>query len=135
MQQWWGPKGTTAKVVKLDFRPGGTFLYSLHLPDGKVWWGKWTYREIREPELLVNVAVFSDEKGGITRHPLNPNWPLEVLHTATFTDQNGKTLITVTGVPINASELERKTFADASRFMEEGFNGTWDKLDAYLARA
>jgi uncharacterized protein YndB with AHSA1/START domain len=135
MEQWWGPKGMSAGVIKLEFRPGGSFLYSLKLPDGQLWWGKWVYREIREPDLLVNLSSFSDAEGNITRHPLNPNWPLEILHTATFTEQGGKTLITVKAVPFNASELECKVFAEAYKNMEQGFHGTWDKLDAYLAKA
>jgi len=134
MQEWWGPKGLTARVVKLDFRPGGTFLYALQLPDGQEWWGRWIYREIKEPELLVSLSSFTDAEGNPVRHPLNPNWPLEMLHTATFSEEGAKTRITVRATAYNATEIERNVFAEAFKSMEQGFTGTWDKLDEYLAR-
>jgi uncharacterized protein YndB with AHSA1/START domain len=133
LEHWWGPKGFTAHVHKLELRPGGIFLYSQHSADGRVMWGRWVYREIVAPELLVSVQSFSDEKGNPTRNPMIANWPLETLATSTFTERQGKTTIVVRMVPVNATELERKTFADSLNFMEEGFDGTFAKLDNYLA--
>ena len=34
---------------------------------------------------------------------------------------------------INATASEEQTFFEGTKFMEEGFAGTWDKLDKYLA--
>ena len=42
-------------------------------------WAKFVYREIVPPELLVWEHSFSDEAGGLTRHPLSPTWPLKLL--------------------------------------------------------
>lgn len=133
MEQWWGPKGMPTRVAKLEFRPGGIFLYSMRAPDGKEWWGKWVYREIVAPERLVSVVSFTDEKRNPVRHPMSPTWPLEVLSTATFSAQANKTLLTVRSVAINATEAERKTFEAGFKGMEQGFNGTWDQLAEYLA--
>ena len=47
--------------------------------------------------------------------------------------RSGRTTATVRMVPINATESEQQTFFDGVNFMEEGFAGTWDKLDKYLA--
>ena len=96
-------------------------------------WGKWVYREIVAPERLVFVSSFSDEKGNLARHPFEPNWPLEIQGTSTFAEDRGRTTVTVRMVPINATGSEEQTFFDGSKFMEEGFAGTWDKLDKYLA--
>jgi uncharacterized protein YndB with AHSA1/START domain len=133
LEHWWGPKGFKSRVHKLELRPGGTFLYSQRTPDGREMWGKWVYREIEAPHRLVMVSSFTDEKGNLTRHPFEPNWPLETLGTSTFTENQGRTTLTVRMVPLNATESEEKTFFDGSKFMEEGFAGTWDKLDKYLA--
>ena len=35
LMQWWGPKGFTMLVAKLDLRPGGVFHYSMRSPDGR----------------------------------------------------------------------------------------------------
>jgi uncharacterized protein YndB with AHSA1/START domain len=133
LEHWWGPKGFTSRVHKLELRPGGTFLYCQRSAEGLEMWGKWVYREVVAPERLVMVSSFTDEKGNLTRHPFEPNWPLETLGTSTFTEDRGRTTVTVRMVPINATESEEQTFFDGVKFMEEGFAGTWDKLDKYLA--
>jgi uncharacterized protein YndB with AHSA1/START domain len=133
LEHWWGPKGFTSRVHQLELRPGGTFRYSQKTPDGREMWGKWVYREIVAPERLVFVSSFTDDKGNLTRNPFEPNWPLEIQGTSTFVEDRGRTTVTVRMVPINATESEEQTFFDGSKFMEEGFAGTWDKLDEYLA--
>jgi len=133
LEHWWGPKGFTARVHKLDLRPGGTFLYSQHTPDGREMWGKWVYREIVAPERLVSVSSFTDDRGNPVRHPLLPNFPLEVLGVSTFTEHQGKTTLVVRMSPFNAPASERKAFEDTLNWMEEGFDGTLAKLEKYLA--
>jgi uncharacterized protein YndB with AHSA1/START domain len=135
MAQWWGPKGFVMRVAKLDLRPGGVFHYSMRSPDGKDLWGKFMYREIVVPERLVFVVSFSDERGGTTRHWFSPTWPLEVLNTVSFTEHNGKTTIRLSGFPINATEEESKTYEGGFQSMQQGFKGTLDQLDGYLASA
>src|SRR5580704_13391744 len=46
LMRWWGPKGFTMQVAKLDLRPGGVFHYCMRSPDGRDMWGKFVYREI-----------------------------------------------------------------------------------------
>ena len=53
----------------------------------------------------------------------------------TLTEQGGKTTISLRGGPINATEEERKIFAGMADSMRQGFGGTFDKLDEYLAKA
>ena len=134
LKQWWGPKGFTVSHCTVDLRPGGVMHYCLRSPDGQDMWGKFVYREIVKPEKLVFVVSFSDEKGGITRHPMSPDWPREMLSTVTFAVQQGGTLITVRWIPTNATELERKTFVDGRDGMKQGWGGTFDQFAAYLAK-
>ena len=134
LARWWGPKGFPISVVKLDLRSGGVFLYSMRFPEGHEMWGKFVYREIAEPGRLVFINSFSDAEGGVTRHPLSPTWPLEVLSTVTFAEHDGKTTVTLKGIPVNATELEIKTFEDGYPSMQQGFSRTLDKLAAYLER-
>jgi len=94
------------------------------------------YREIIPPEKLVFINSFSDEKGGLGRHPMAPTWPLEMLSVFTFEVQpGGKTVVTVRWSPHNATEEERKTFDAGHASMNQGWSGTMDKLEAYLATA
>ncbi len=134
MRNWWGPKGFTVLVQKMDFRPGGSYHYCMRSPDGHDMWGKFVYREIVAPERIVFVNSFSDEAGGLTRHPMAPTWPLEMLSTFTFAESGGKTMFTVRWRPINATEEERKTFDAGRQGMNQGWGGTLDQLEAYLAK-
>jgi uncharacterized protein YndB with AHSA1/START domain len=82
---------------------------------------------------MVFVSSFSDEAGGVTRHPMAPNWPLEMLSTFLFEEESGKTRFTVRWSPLNATEEERATFVAGHASMQQGWGGTLDKLAAYLA--
>jgi uncharacterized protein YndB with AHSA1/START domain len=107
----------------------------MRAPDGTPMWGKFVYREIVPPQLMLLVNSFSDEAGGITRHPMAPTWPLEMLSTFLFEDQDDRTRLTIKWKPLNASGEEIATFAGAHDGMRQGWTGTMDQLDAYLAKA
>ncbi len=133
MGQWWGPKGVTVVRQAMDFRPGGSYHYAMRTADGQVMWGKFVYREIDEPRRIVWVNSFSDEAGGLTRHPLSPTWPLEMLTTMTFDEPlPGQTGLTIRWSPLNATEQEQKTFDAGHDSMRDGWSGTLDRLTAYL---
>lgn len=102
LAEWWGPKDFKIRVFKLDLRPRGIFHYSMTIPNGDEWWGRFVYREIVPPERLVFVNSFSGAEGGVTRAPFSPTFPLEVLSTITFTEHDGRTTLTLRGVPLNA---------------------------------
>src|SRR5579864_7933888 len=135
LMEWFGPKGFTMPAAKMDFRPGGSFHYCLAGPDGYEMWGKFVYREIAVLERIVLVNSFSNEDGGITRHPMSPTCPLEMLSTFTLAEHNGKTTATVEWSPLNATAEERATFDAARESMEQGWSGTFEQLADYLARA
>ena len=135
MKEWFGPKGSTVVASKMDLRVGGTYHGAMRDPQGNVIWGKFVYREIVPPELLVWEHSFSDEAGGLTRHPLSPTWPLKLLTRVTLEQAaGGKTKLTLRWTPLDATEEEQKTFAAARDSMQGGWTGTFDQLDDYLAR-
>jgi uncharacterized protein YndB with AHSA1/START domain len=135
MKKWWGPKGFTVTASKMDLRLGGTYHYSMRAPDGASIWGKMVYREIVRPERVVWVNSFSDENGGVTRHPMAPDWPLEMLSTLTLEDLGGKTRFTITWVPLNPTDTEQAVFDAGHDSMTQGWTGTLDQLEAHLAKA
>lgn len=132
--EWWGPKGVEIHHAKLELRPGGMFHYCMRTPDGHNMWGRWIIREVHTPERLVFVNSFSDEGGGITRHPMSANWPLEVLSTITFAAEDGKTLLTINWLPLNPTDIERKTFDESHESMRNGWTGTLDRLVDFLRK-
>jgi uncharacterized protein YndB with AHSA1/START domain len=136
MKEWWGPKGAKVIASKMDLRPGGTYHYGLQMPNAPVIWGKLAFREIKAPERMVLINSFSDEAGGLTRHPMAPTWPLEMLSIFTFEDvPGGKTRFTVRWSPYDATNEEQKTFDAGHDSMRQGWGGTLDKLEAHVKKA
>jgi uncharacterized protein YndB with AHSA1/START domain len=133
MAKWWGPKGFPIAAAKMDFRVGGSYLYGMKIPDGGVMWGRFIYREITEPSRIVAVVSFSDENGGLGRHPMSPTWPLEMLAIFSLETEGQRTKLTIRSLPINAADEERATFAAGMESMKQGWGGTFDQLAEYLA--
>ncbi len=131
--KWWGPKGFSLTVSKMDVRPGGMFLGSQKSPEGFVMWGKFVYQEVNAPEKLVFVQSFSDEEGNTVRAPFNAHWPLEIINILTLTEEDGKTTLTVRGGPLNANDAEWAAFEEMRPMVQQGFGGTFDQLADYLA--
>ena len=99
-------------------------------------WGKCAYREIVKPERLVWINSFSDKDGGTTTHPMNPNWPRDMLTTVRFEAQGAKTKVTIEWIPVEGStEVELKTFDEGRASMNGGWTGTLDRFMAFLAKS
>src|SRR5262249_59813253 len=136
MKHWWGPKGFSVIASKMDLRVGDTYHYGMKTPNGDAMWGKFVYREIVANERLVFINSFSDENGGVTRHPGHPKWPLQLLSTFTFEDApGGKTKFAVRWRTFNATEDEQNTFDTMHDSMTQGWTGTMGQLEAYLKTA
>lgn len=133
MDSWFGPAGSTVKSSTIDVRPGGMNHFCLELPDGTEIWGRFVYTEVSPIDRLMWIHSFSDESGGISRHPMAPEWPLELLTTVVFQSEGeNKTRITLTWVPHNSTDPDIKAFADGMESMNQGWTGTFDKLDEYI---
>ena len=132
LEHWWGPKGITSRVHKLELRPGGTFYTARKRrtaarcgANGSIakssrrsgWCSSLRLPTEGQPDPpSVSAELAARDPGHVDVH--RGSWP---------------TAVTVRMVPINATASEEQTFFDGSKFMEEGFAGTWDKLDKYLA--
>jgi len=135
MAQWWSPKGFTTRIARLDLKPGGMCHYCMKGADGAEMWGKSVYRQIVPPSKLLSVISFSDANAGMTRHPMSPTWPREMLTTIELTPEGAnKTQVTVRWIPINADAEEIKTFDEGREGMKMGWTGTMDQLADYLAK-
>src|SRR4051812_25352123 len=134
LAQWWGPRGFSIEVAGFEFRPGGSFHYQMVDLSGHDMWGRFTYREIVEPERIVLVNSFSDPAGNLVRAPFLPTFPLEMLLAFTLSEQDGKTTLTLRGSAVDVTAEERATFEGMFDSMEEGFGNSWDQLAALLAQ-
>lgn len=133
LPRWFGPKGSTMPVCHLDLRPGGIFHYCLRVTADREMWGRWSFQGIIAPERLVLLQSFSDEQGGMARHPLDPTWPQEMLATITLTEHQGGTIVEVCWRVFQGTEEEHRTFDAAHASMLQGWTGTFDRLAEHLA--
>ena len=63
VMQWWGPKGFTTPVCKIDFRVGGKSLCCMKSPEGQEFWNGIEYHEIVPFEKIVSSMYYSDPDG------------------------------------------------------------------------
>ncbi|MFZ6182600.1 SRPBCC domain-containing protein [Nannocystis pusilla] len=133
LAKWWGPKNFEMQSRRLDLRPGGHYHYCMRAPDGGEMFGKFTYVEIDPPTRLVFTNAFADAEGNTVRPPFEDDWPHEILHTITLTEQDGKTTVTLRGVPHNATPAQRATFLAGHKSMDGGYSSSFAELARHLA--
>jgi len=120
LAQWWGPDGFTITTHSLDFQPGGHWRFIMHGPDGRDYQNHIVYVEIAPPERLVYKHV--PEKG---------TEPVSFETTVTFTEQSGKTEVTMRALFPSPAALEHvvKTYGAL-----EGGKQHLGRLGEYVAR-
>jgi uncharacterized protein YndB with AHSA1/START domain len=119
LAQWWGPRGFTNPVCEWDIRPGGKIYDVMRAPNGARYPMGGEFREIVAPEKLVFTSGALDEIGEML---------FEFLHAATFTEEKGKTKLTL-------RSRVTKTTDEANKYIggfEAGMTQSLEKLDEFL---
>ena len=116
--KWWGPRGFTITTKSKDVRAGGTWVYTMHGPDGTDWPNITLYHEVEKYSRLVY-----DHGGNETQPPL-------FRVTVTFVEANGKTTMDMTmAVATEEAAKQMKQF-----IKQAGGNSTWDRLAEFLGK-
>jgi uncharacterized protein YndB with AHSA1/START domain len=133
--QWLPPTGFEMQFMRCDIRPGGSGFYSMAGPGMKMH-GKVEYLEITKPGRIVYTQQFCDENEKLARHPASPTWPPTMLTVVELTAEGAdQTRVTVTWEPHGeATREELETFIKARSGMTQGWTGSFDKLEAHLAK-
>lgn len=134
LNEWWGPVESRNSVISLDFRPGGIFHFKMEF-NGMTSYGRFLFGKIDPYDLLEFTNAFSDEHANIVKAPFDIQIPMEIFYRLAFTENKGKTTITLTGHPVNASPEEVEGFLSINTGMQQGFGATFDKLSAFLGTA
>ena len=119
VRHWWGLRGSTMVLCEADVRPGGSWRYVTTAEDGAEVPFTGVYQEVTPPERLVYTEMYDVE-------PFNSGDP--AVNTATFTQEEGGTLVTVTTV---YPSKEVRDFA-LSTGMEAGAAESYDRLAEHL---
>lgn len=62
---WWSPKGITTKIIKHEFKVGGTWKFVMPMPDGKEFTAEGVYTEIVKHEKIFSKADFKPMTVGV----------------------------------------------------------------------
>ena len=119
--RWWGPRGTTAKVIELDVRTGGRWRFVSTAPDREdvAFYGE--FLEVRPPEGFTWTFMFDVEGVGPTGGP----------ETYTLEDLGGRTKVVTRGHFGSAEAIE----GALATGMVAGAIETWDRLAEEVAGA
>jgi len=136
--KWLPPVGMTMEFIEADIREGGRGFYKM-TGNGMTMWGKVHYLKIEKPQLIVYTQEFSDEHGNMSRHPKLPTWPERMLTTVTLTPEGTgggeQTRVNVKWEPQGAVTAEElAVFVSIKAGMTQGWTGSFDKLEALVAK-
>jgi len=113
--RWWAPRSVGIQLVscEIDLRVGGRYRYVFAVGDDKTMDFYGTYVEVQRP---MRLAWTNDDAGGY-------------VSTATFTDEGGKTVLTLHERHLSKEALDEALASGACECMPE----TYDQLDELLA--
>lgn len=134
--QWLAPTGFDMKYIRAEIKPDGSSFYCMTGANDMKMYGKATYQEITKPNRIVYTQYFCDENENITRHPMAPTWP-EAMQTTVIleAEDENKTRVNLTWeITGAATAIERETFNKAKAGMAQGWGGSFEKLEQYLAK-
>lgn len=112
LSKWWGPQGFTMTFQKFDMKPGGTWQFIMHGPDGVDFPNTNRIVEVVKPERIV------------FKHDVFPHF----LATIIFEDLDGKTKLTYS----TAFEENAATFDKVKTYAVPGAEQLMDRLKELL---
>lgn len=133
MAEWSGPAGSRVTVLSGDIAQGETMHARQDSAEGAVMFTFVRYREITRPTRLVYDQSFADEAGNIVKAPFFDHWPRVMRTDVQLAADGDGTRLTLTWTPIDATAEEEAQFASIMESMTGGWNGSFDKLDEFLA--
>lgn len=120
LAKWWGPHHFTSTILEFDARPGGAIRIDMRGPDGAIFAMGGNFEEIEEPYRLVLTTMALHVETGTPY--------LKVVNTVAFTEQNGRTTMTLHAAVIEA--LPEASYALSG--METGWTQSLERLNALL---
>lgn len=119
--QWWGPRGFTTTVHEMNVKPGGTWIFTMHGPDGRDYPNKIVFIEVMEPELIIYKHSGDEDTEPVNFHV-----------TVSFEEEGNKTKLRMRSLFESAADLERVI---RDYHADEGAVQTMDRLGEFLAKA
>lgn len=124
LDQWWAPKPWKAVTMRMDFRPGGSWMYYMQGPEGERHYCRADYTNITPNQQFTGSDAFTDENGKINTDMPTMQWDVRF-----SPDADGTRVNVVLGFD---------TVEDMNKIIEmgfkEGFAAAHKNLDELLAK-
>ena len=116
VERWWHAKRGRVTLVEIDLRAGGKWRYVMVADDGTEVGFHGEYREVVAGERIVSTEIYEGLPPGISEEEA------ATLNTVTFSEANGRTLVTLL--------IEAANKASRDAIVESGMEaGLQDALD------
>lgn len=122
LDQWWAPLPYQNRTKSLEFKEGGTWLYSMVSPEGQVHWSRFDYEKIVAGKSYTGLDAFCDEAGNIDTSFDRMHWQ------NVFSSVSGKTTVYIT-ITVDTLETLEKIMQMG---FKEGFTMGLDQLETLL---
>jgi uncharacterized protein YndB with AHSA1/START domain len=124
LDQWWAPHPWKTETKSMDFREGGTWIYSMNGPEGEKQWCREDYLKIIPRKSFSADDAFCDESGKPDANFPRMHWNNNFIPTPDGTRVE---------VEINFDKEEDiKTIVEMG--FEQGFTAAHGNLDELLAK-
>lgn len=128
LEKWFGPKGFTTRVDKLEFEVGGRSVYVMIGPDGTEYPSSGVFKEIVPIEKIVTTDEFGDGFDEIESMK-GVDLPQGMITTYLFDDLGQRTKLTlITSHPTVEDREKHEAMG-----VVDGWNSSLDKAEEYFA--
>lgn len=131
LHRWYGP-GAETIIHKFDLEVGGEWLNEMKWGENSMF-QKVVFQEVDAPRKMVwHHYASTDENWNPKPHPMMPDWPQVLLTTVTFEDRGEETLVHLSQIPIDATDVQIASFAEKMSGMDKGWGSGYTILDKVL---
>ena len=135
LAQWLPPTGATMQFLRAQPQVGGSSFYSMGGVGNSTLYGLVKYLALEKPHRIVYTQQFCDAQEQVTRPPFFKDWPLTMLTTVELAAEGAaRTRVTVRWEPQQANPADIAEFVKQRGGMTMGWTGSFEKLEAALAR-
>ncbi len=118
LAHWWGPDGFTITNKEMEVKPGGSWRFMMHGPDGRDYGNRVVFIEVIKPEKLVYRHAGEGDMEDVQFHV-----------TVTFEKQGNQTRLTMHSVFSSVEQLDKLIRENGAL---EGGKQTVNRLAGYL---
>ncbi len=124
LDQWWAPAPYRNQTKSMDFREGGTWLYSMISPENETHWSRFDYEKIDEQKSYTGLDAFCDETGKINTDFDRMHWE------NVFSETAGHTTVNIT-ISVGSWDTLKKIIQMG---FKEGFTQGLNQLEELLSK-